>query len=469
MIVDLDTNTPWSSLVAAAAAQIHRCNDEATAREEEARGGSEGGGGWGDASSLRVYFHGGCAGGVGATSQTLELLARCYDAIAFTAPTLNLVPLLQSVGWDNAAVVRAMVLPGATHLFTATPQLPPPSPSPAAAGRGDDGESALPLPPSSSPSPSQLSVIVGAIRRERAARNLPPLTTSETTFPAAAAIAQGGGDNTALTRLTSAREGGGDGVVNEESCSDDDAGCWSLSPIRFTKVSVGGTFDRMHAGHRLLLAAASAVTGASSSRAAAEPTPNVPDAPTLTIYVGVTGDALLSSKKHRNLIQTYETRAAAAQWFLAATRPPSSPPSPPLIGCDALSWQLPSNEKPLLSLSSRPPPSPLPVAPTAAAATVAVAADAPPPRNHHVVGGSDEASGGSGGGGDRGNSGISLDEGCQLSASPLISSGGNDCVSGIHIRVGPLDLSPPTAATMEEMEALVGKVSSVVHKHITNP
>ena len=76
------------------------------------------------------------------------------------------------------------------------------------------------------------------------------------------------------------------------------------------KTSVGGTFDRMHAGHRLLLATASAVT---RSR----------DAP--TVYVGVTGDVLLRNKRHRDLIEPYEARAAAAASFVAKTRPPTAP------------------------------------------------------------------------------------------------------------------------------------------------
>ena len=73
---------------------------------------------------------------------------------------------------------------------------------------------------------------------------------------------------------------------------------------------MGGTFDRMHAGHRLLLATASAVT---RSR----------DAP--TVYVGVTGDVLLRNKRHRDLIEPYEARATAAASFVAKTRPPTAP------------------------------------------------------------------------------------------------------------------------------------------------
>ena len=76
------------------------------------------------------------------------------------------------------------------------------------------------------------------------------------------------------------------------------------------KTSVGGTFDRMHAGHRLLLATASAVTRSGDSP---------------TVFIGVTGDVLLSNKRHRDLIEPYEVRASKAKTFVAKTRPPTSP------------------------------------------------------------------------------------------------------------------------------------------------
>lgn len=73
----------------------------------------------------------------------------------------------------------------------------------------------------------------------------------------------------------------------------------------FAKVSVGGTFDRLHAGHRLLLAAAALVTDARSG----------------TLYVGVTGEALLANKSDKNKIQPYETRARNARRFLESVFP----------------------------------------------------------------------------------------------------------------------------------------------------
>ena len=67
-------------------------------------------------------------------------------------------------------------------------------------------------------------------------------------------------------------------------------------------MAVGGTFDRLHAGHRLLLAA---------SALAAE----------RRLFVGITGDKLLSSKRHAELLQPFEERAAAAVAFARRVRP----------------------------------------------------------------------------------------------------------------------------------------------------
>ena len=67
-------------------------------------------------------------------------------------------------------------------------------------------------------------------------------------------------------------------------------------------MAVGGTFDRLHAGHRLLLAA---------SALAAE----------RRLFVGITGDKLLSSTRHAELLQPFEERAAAAVAFARRVRP----------------------------------------------------------------------------------------------------------------------------------------------------
>jgi len=71
------------------------------------------------------------------------------------------------------------------------------------------------------------------------------------------------------------------------------------------RVSVGGTFDRLHAGHRLLLAAAARTV-----------------APGGTLYIGVTSSELLANKKHSQLVEPYETRAESARAFLRQCLPP---------------------------------------------------------------------------------------------------------------------------------------------------
>lgn len=71
------------------------------------------------------------------------------------------------------------------------------------------------------------------------------------------------------------------------------------------RVSVGGTFDRLHAGHRLLLAAAARTV-----------------APGGTLYVGVTSSELLANKKHSHLVEPYGNRAESARAFLRQCLPP---------------------------------------------------------------------------------------------------------------------------------------------------
>ncbi|EEH52359.1 uncharacterized protein MICPUCDRAFT_11674, partial [Micromonas pusilla CCMP1545] len=92
---------------------------------------------------------------------------------------------------------------------------------------------------------------------------------------------------------------------------------------RFARVSVGGTFDRIHAGHRLLLATAHGV-----------------------LYVGVTSDEMLRGKTRAGMIASYDDRAAAALAFLRATRPPRD-------ALDVRVGPLRANEPPLAATTER--------------------------------------------------------------------------------------------------------------------
>ncbi|PAA94075.1 hypothetical protein BOX15_Mlig014823g1, partial [Macrostomum lignano] len=83
----------------------------------------------------------------------------------------------------------------------------------------------------------------------------------------------------------------------EEDLADPD---WR--PDQFANVALGGTFDRLHSGHKILLA-----TGALlASR---------------VLTIGITGPGLLGNKVLPDLIQSYRERAAAVVDFLADTRP----------------------------------------------------------------------------------------------------------------------------------------------------
>lgn len=71
---------------------------------------------------------------------------------------------------------------------------------------------------------------------------------------------------------------------------------------RFDTVAVGGTFDRLHAGHRLLL-----TTAAWAAKK--------------TLHIGVTGNALLQHKRHRDLIWSFEERSRCAASYANLVQP----------------------------------------------------------------------------------------------------------------------------------------------------
>lgn len=72
--------------------------------------------------------------------------------------------------------------------------------------------------------------------------------------------------------------------------------------LPYPRVAVGGTFDRLHAGHRLLLAV--------SALAARD-----------SLFIGVTDGALVARKAGRARLQPYEVRARAAADFARSVRP----------------------------------------------------------------------------------------------------------------------------------------------------
>ncbi|KAI4136995.1 MAG: hypothetical protein LQ341_005336 [Variospora aurantia] len=82
-------------------------------------------------------------------------------------------------------------------------------------------------------------------------------------------------------------------------------------------VAVGGTFDHLHIGHKLLLSMTALVTS-----------PVIPTGSTQrrSITVGITGDRLLENKKYREHLQDWRQRQSAVQAFLSAFLVLDAPP-----------------------------------------------------------------------------------------------------------------------------------------------
>ncbi|KAL5113474.1 hypothetical protein ACEQ8H_008638 [Pleosporales sp. CAS-2024a] len=82
----------------------------------------------------------------------------------------------------------------------------------------------------------------------------------------------------------------------------------SGSSINHLSVAVGGTFDHLHIGHKLLLTMFAFVLG---RRQSSEQAPS-------TLTVGITGDALLQNKKFAQHLESWRRRQQATHDFLSS-------------------------------------------------------------------------------------------------------------------------------------------------------
>jgi phosphopantetheine adenylyltransferase len=78
--------------------------------------------------------------------------------------------------------------------------------------------------------------------------------------------------------------------------------------VNHLSVAVGGTFDHLHIGHKLLLTMFAFVLG---RRQPSEQTPS-------TLTVGITGDALLKNKKYADHLESWKRRQEATHEFLSS-------------------------------------------------------------------------------------------------------------------------------------------------------
>ena len=82
----------------------------------------------------------------------------------------------------------------------------------------------------------------------------------------------------------------------------DESHTHKTTTLQHDKVAVGGTFDRLHAGHRLILAVAALVCRE-------------------TVYLGMAADKLLANKAGAKSIFPFEQRSAEARAFIEAFKP----------------------------------------------------------------------------------------------------------------------------------------------------
>jgi phosphopantetheine adenylyltransferase len=95
----------------------------------------------------------------------------------------------------------------------------------------------------------------------------------------------------------------GIGIQKKKACCSKEpgSGC-STSYDSMDDVCVGGTFDRLHAGHRTLLAATVAVCNK-------------------TIYLGITSEVLLVKKRNRDLLEPFRKRKESVLAFIHKMNP----------------------------------------------------------------------------------------------------------------------------------------------------
>ncbi|KAH7073397.1 hypothetical protein FB567DRAFT_453928 [Paraphoma chrysanthemicola] len=99
------------------------------------------------------------------------------------------------------------------------------------------------------------------------------------------------------------------GIVKVERSAGQDVNQENSSTaISHRSVAVGGTFDHLHIGHKLLLTMFAFVLG---RRQATEQTPS-------TLTVGITGDALLTNKKYADQLESWKRRQESTHDFLSS-------------------------------------------------------------------------------------------------------------------------------------------------------
>lgn len=96
------------------------------------------------------------------------------------------------------------------------------------------------------------------------------------------------------------------GIVLASQCSKATDGAPNASASKHAVVAVGGTFDHLHSGHKLLLTATALMLQPSVG----------PDSVPRRLIVGITGDELLKNKKYAEHLESWKLREESVVNFL---------------------------------------------------------------------------------------------------------------------------------------------------------
>ena len=115
------------------------------------------------------------------------------------------------------------------------------------------------------------------------------------------------GSRSSLCDFSIHRVSVGTSISTYEQGSSPESESQQAADTRHYSIAVGGTFDHLHAGHKLLLTATAALL---------EPQLETEFLKKRCLIVGITGDELLTSKKYAECLQSWEERQTAVYQFL---------------------------------------------------------------------------------------------------------------------------------------------------------
>mmetsp|Transcript_27151 Transcript_27151/g.59279 ORF Transcript_27151/g.59279 Transcript_27151/m.59279 type:complete len:454 (-) Transcript_27151:437-1798(-) len=265
------------------------------------------------------------------TPESLDILGRLFAALSSVQPRLLTVPLIAWAGWtperiaselaDLEAVATSTATSGAElqPCATASSQLQPEP------GEPNQAASMQPTSSGSSRSLEQGQALLRSLNELRpgsrpqlhgvplsstTASPQEPGATAHATASGAAATAVSSLEVVQPTRARvllpgstpAAAAAAGPGSLAGAHQQHEHGDVGPSERLSFKCIAMGGTFDRLHAGHMLLLAAAALVARE-------------------CLFSGITDDALLSSKAHRQLLQSYSEREAATMSYVRQVHP----------------------------------------------------------------------------------------------------------------------------------------------------